>query len=132
MATLRRFEELECWQEARRFVKLVYETARNDRFKKDFELASQIRRSAISAMANIAEGFHRSSSKEFMKFLDYSRSSIAETLSHSYIAADQGYITEHELATIRAQADMIWKKANSLISYLRRSNKGPSVDEPKA
>ena len=81
MATIKRFEDLECWQEARELVKLLYSVTKKDNFAKDFELKNQLRRSAVSIMANIAEGFHRSSNKDFMKFLDYSRVSIAETLS---------------------------------------------------
>ena len=91
MATIKRFEDLECWQEARRFVGLIYELTKSDVFRKDFELVGQVRRSAISSMANIAEGFHRNSTRDFMKFLDYSRSSIAETVSHCYVASDQNY-----------------------------------------
>jgi len=56
-----------------------------------------------------------------MKFLDYSRSSIAETLSHSYVALDQGYIDENELEQIKTQAEIVWKKVNNLITYLNKS-----------
>ena len=120
MSKINRFEELECWKEARNFVKLIYELTKKDRFRKDFELVGQIKRSAISSMANIAEGFHRNSSKEFMRFLDYSRSSIAETLSHSYIALDQKYISQSEIEKVSQQAEIVWKKVNNFISYLRR------------
>lgn len=118
MARINRFEELECWQEARVLVNQIYEITKKGEFRRDFDLKSQIRRSAISSMANTAEGFHRTSNKDFMKFLDYSRSSIAETLSHSYIAYDQGYITEHELDSLKNRADTVWKKINNFISYL--------------
>ena len=121
MATIKRFEDIECWQEARALVKLIYRLTRKPEFKKDIELVKQIRRSAISTMANIAEGFHRSSSKDLMKFLDYSRSSVAETVSHSYAALDQDYITNEEIAEIQKQADIVWKKTNKFISYLRTS-----------
>ena len=120
MVNVKRFEELDCWKEARNFVKLIYEITIKDRFRKDFELVGQIKRSAISSMANIAEGFHRNSSKEFMRFLDYSRSSIAETLSHSYIALDQKYISQSEIEKVSHQAEIVWKKVNNFISYLRR------------
>ena len=125
MAKVNRFEELECWQEARNFVRLIYELTKKDPFRKDFELVGQIKRSAISSMANIAEGFHRNSSKDFMRFLDYSRSSIAETLSHCYIALDQKYISQSEIEKVSQQAEIVWKKVNNFISYLRRySNRG--------
>ena len=97
MATIRRFEDLECWQEARELVKIVYSFTKKNEFKKDYELVRQVRKSAVSSMANIGEGFHRNSAKDFMRFLDYSRSSVAETLSHLYVALDQKYINEEKL-----------------------------------
>ena len=123
MATIKRFEDLECWQEARKFVQLIYGLTKKSDFKRDYELVGQIRRSAVSSMANIAEGFHRNSNKDFMKFLDYSRSSIAETVSHCYVALDQNYINETEMAAVKDQADIVWKKVNNFITYLNRTEK---------
>jgi four helix bundle protein len=120
MGTLKRFEELECWQEARGLVRLIYDLTKKDGFKKDADLKGQVRRSAVSSMANIAEGFHRNTNKDFMKFLDYSRSSVAETLSHCYVAFDQSYIQEKELDTVKQQTDLVWKKVNGFIAYLNR------------
>ena len=73
-------------------------------------------------MANTAEGFHRYSNKDFMKFLDYSRSSVAETLSHAYVALDQDYIIESEMEALKQHADLVWRKINNLISYLNKHN----------
>lgn len=103
-------------------VKKVYELTKNKKFASDFDLKNQVRRSAISIMANIAEGFHRNSNRDFMKFLDYSRASIAETLSHCYVALDQEYITESDMASMKQHADLVWKKVNNLISYLNKHN----------
>ena len=123
MATIKRFEDLECWQEARKFVNLIYGLTNKDHFKKDFGLQRQVRGSAVSIMANIAEGFHRNSNKDFMRFLDYSRASIAETISHCYVAVDQKYIDEHEITIVKREADAVWKKINGLISYLNHLTK---------
>ena len=120
MSTIKQFEHLECWQEARKLVKMIYEFTKKKRFDRDFDLISQLKRSTISIMANIAEGFHRKSNKDFMKFLDYSRSSIAETLSHCFIALDQSYINDSEMQKVKEQSELIWKKINSLISYLNK------------
>jgi four helix bundle protein len=118
MTTIRRFEDLDCWKEARMLVRNVYALTGKREFRRDFELVSQIRRSAVSSMANIAEGFHRRSTKDFIKFLDYSRSSIAETLSHGYVALDQGYIDATEMEGLKELADCTWKKINGFMSYL--------------
>jgi four helix bundle protein len=122
MASIKRFEDLECWKEARVLVRQIYELTKKKKFSMDFELKNQIQRSAISTMANTAEGFHRNSNKDFLKFLDYSRSSIAETLSHAYVALDQDYIVEPEMETLKQQTDLVWKKINSLITYLNKHN----------
>ena len=122
MATIKRFEELECWQEARKLVQQIYTLTNKTKFRKDFELAGQVKRSAISAMANIAEGFHRNSNKDFMKFLDYSRASVAETVSHCYVAIDQNYIDENEMEQINKQANVVWKKVNNFIAYLNKKS----------
>ncbi|MBW1745437.1 MAG: four helix bundle protein [Deltaproteobacteria bacterium] len=120
MATIQRFEDLECWQEDRKFVKLIYEFTKKEKFRKDFELINQIRRSSVSSMANIAEGFHRNSTKDFMRFLDYSRASIAETVSHLYVALDQDYIEQNYLNEAKGLADVVWKKVNNFITYLNK------------
>jgi four helix bundle protein len=122
VATVKRFEDLECWQEARVFVRLIYSLSKHDAFSKDYRLASQITASAVSSMENIAEGFHRKSNKDFMKFLDYSRSSIAETISHAYVALDQNYISKKEMESVNKQADIVWKKVNNFITYLGKTN----------
>ena len=122
MASIKRFEDLECWKEARVLVRQIYDFTKKKKFSMDFELKNQIRRSAVSTMANTAEGFHRNSNKDFMKFLDYSRSSIAETLSHAYVALDQDYIVESEMETLKQQADLVWRKINNLITYLNKQS----------
>ncbi len=121
MPTIKRFEALDRWKEARMFVKLIYKLTMKSNFKKDFELVKQLRRSSVASMANIAEGFHRNSNKDFMRFLDYSRSSIAESVSHCYIALDQKYITEEEMFEVNKQAEIVWKKVNNFITYLNKN-----------
>ena len=114
---------MNCWQEARKFVRLIYKLTKKKEFSRDFELVGQVKRSVISSMSNIAEGFHRSSNKDFMKFLDYSRSSVAETISHCYVALDQHYINEGEMTSVNEQADIVWKKVNNFITYLSKTSK---------
>ncbi len=50
-----RFEDIEAWQEARKLVKMIYDAIeQNERFQRDFRLASQIQAAGVSTMANIA------------------------------------------------------------------------------
>jgi four helix bundle protein len=121
MAKLNSFEELECWQDARELTRRVYDLLKTEAFRRDYDLLSQIRRSAVSVMANIAEGFHRHSRKDFLKFLDYSRASLAETISHFYVAFDQGYITADNLSDVKELSQKVGRKINGLVVYLNKT-----------
>ena len=114
-----RFEDLECWQEARKLVKKVYAVTNDGAFKKDLRLSGQIQAAAMSSMANIAEGFIRRSDKEFIQFLFIAMASTAEVQSHLYIALDQGYIDQKQFDEISEQADKTAKIISGLIKYLR-------------
>jgi four helix bundle protein len=119
MTKITRFEDLECWQEARKLVKLVYAATHNTHFRKDLRLAGQIQTAATSSMANSAEGFIRRSDREFIQFLFVAMSSAAEVQSHLYVALDQGYIDENLFREIYDQAERTAKIISGLIKYLR-------------
>ena len=121
---IERFEDLECWQEARKLVNRVYSTVRNSKnFSKDYRLAGQITGAAVSSMSNIAEGFSRQSDKEFVQFLFISKSSAAEVQSEAYVALDQEYIERREFTKIYDLAENTSKLCSGLIKYLRSSKK---------
>ena len=84
--TVRYFEELEIWKEARRLIREIYRITKTSKFSRDFGLAEQIRRAAISIMSNIAEGFERGGNQEFMQFLYIAKGSCGEVRSQVYIA----------------------------------------------
>ena len=94
MATIHHFEELEAWQRARLLTQAVYRASATGRFAKDYALKDQIRRSAISAMSNIAEGFERDGDREFCYFLSVAKGSCGELRSQLFVAFDQEYLGE--------------------------------------
>ena len=104
MATIKRFEEIVAWQEARKLAKMVYAVTRAGVFAKDFGLKDQIQRAAVSVGSNIAEGFERSGNKEFAKFLWIAKGSSGEVISQLYTAFDIGYITNEQLEALETQA----------------------------
>jgi four helix bundle protein len=118
-----RFEDLECWQEARRLTNQVYDAVKHDScWQKDLRLCGQIQSAAGSVMANIAEGFTRRSNKEFLQFLFIAISSSAEVQSHLYIAVDQGYISKDSFESIYKQAEKTNRIISGLIKYLRTAS----------
>ena len=119
-----RFEDLECWKEARKLANIVYETIRNSKsLQNDFRLSNQLTGAAISVMGNIPEGFVRRSNREFIQFLFISISSAAELQSHMYVALDQHYVTMENFDNIYGQAEKAAKMISGLITYLRNNEK---------
>jgi len=121
-----RFEDLDCWQEARVLVRKIYDATREGSFKKDLRLTGQIQAAATSCMANIAEGFIRHSHKEFLQFLYIAMSSSAEVKNHLYVALDQGYIDKAQFDEIYDQADKTGRMISNFIKYLRGLQAKPS------
>lgn len=119
---IRGFEDLEIWQEAHKLTLEVYKITR--KFPKDeqYGLASQLKRSASSVAANIAEGHSRDTTKEFVKFLFNARGSIAETECHLMLARDLKYITENEFQDLRKRYKVLGKRVNALIGSLKRKS----------
>src|ERR1041385_3113758 len=69
MATFKRFVEIECWRKARELTNRIYDASGKASFARDFGLRDQIRRASVSVMSNIAEGYDRSGTAEFVHFL---------------------------------------------------------------
>jgi four helix bundle protein len=88
---VKRFEDLEIWSEARELCKIIYEITSKMPFCNEYKVRDQMRSSGGSAMDNIAEGFDRGGSKEFLQFLSISRGSVGEIRSQSYRAFDNNY-----------------------------------------
>ena len=124
-----RFEDLECWKEARLLTRQVYEAIeQNPRWQKDLRLCGQIQSAAGSVMSNVAEGFLRHSDKEFVRFLFIAMSSAAEVQSHLYVAVDRGYLSKDRFESIYEQAGKTSKIISGLIRYLRRKDRKTKID----
>ncbi|MDI6891310.1 MAG: four helix bundle protein [Thermodesulfovibrionales bacterium] len=119
---IQNFEDLNIWQRGRELVGLIYELTKKRDFLKDYSLIDQIRRSSISVMSNIAEGFERGSNKEFIQFLYIAKGSCGEVRSQLYVALDQRYVSEGDFSKTKEFCLKISGMINNLISYLKTSN----------
>lgn len=120
--TVKKFEDLKIWQEARDLARNIYEVTGREAFRRDYALSDQMRRAAVSVMANIAEGFERCNNKEFIRYLFIAKSSCGELRSHLYVAVDQRYFTEREHLELSTKAAGISTMINNLIDYLKKTS----------
>lgn len=121
MATFKKFEEIECWKRARELTRRIYKVSGETAFARDFGLKDQIRRASVSVMSNIAEGYDRSGTAEFVHFLATAKGSAAEVRCQLYVAADQGYIKERDFIELNALAAETGSMVGGLMKYLRGS-----------
>ena len=121
MATFKKFEDIEAWQKSRQLTKQIYTISRRGEFARDFGLKDQIRRASVSIMSNIAEGYDRSGTGEFIQFLATAKGSAAEVKCQLYVALDEGYINDSTFDELSKLVTEIGNMIGGLIAYLRRS-----------
>ena len=125
MATINRFEELDCWQTARELTRRIYRLSVSGPFSKDFGLRDQIRRAGVSVMSNIAEGFESRTRPLFIDFLGRAKGSAGEVRAQLFVALDAGYLTDQEFQELRDLAEKISSQLSRLTTYLKST---PEVD----
>ena len=115
---IRRFEDLNGWQQARELTKGIYRASSTPAFRRDFALSDQVRRASISVMANIAEGFGRKGKCEFIRFLTIAQASSVELRSHLYVALDLGYVDDVCFEDLSSLAERCENLIGGLIRHL--------------
>ena len=117
------FEDLLVWQKGMEIVKQVYLISREGELCRDFALRDQLRRAAISIPTNIAEGFERSSRKEYVNFLNYAKGSTGEVRSLLNVAAELGYLEPSQYAILRQAVMELSRYLANQIKSLRVSDR---------
>jgi four helix bundle protein len=121
MAAFKSVEDIEAWQRARELTRQIYTISNRGSFSKDFGLRDQIRRASVSIMSNIAEGYERSGTGEFVQFLAIAKGSVGEVVSHIYVAKDQGYVSKEDFDHVFTLSKQTARIISGLMSYLRKS-----------
>jgi four helix bundle protein len=120
------FEDLEVYQVAREFRKMMYRVARLLPEDEKFALASQIRRAAVSLTNNIAEGHGRFHFLEQIKFMLQARRSLEELLHDLNVCTDETYLSEDEIQKLKSKGWRVHKLINGYIRFLRGRAAGDS------
>ncbi len=122
MGKIERFEDIDAWKKARELTKIIYEVTAQGKLAADFSLKDQLRRAAVSIMANIAEGFEREGNKEFRQFLAMAKGSVGEVKSLLYVALDAGLTSSEQLHQISTLADEASRLLAGFLRYLKASD----------
>jgi four helix bundle protein len=126
--TFRTFEDLETYQAAREFRKVMYQTNRRLPAFEKFELGSQIRRAAVSLTNNIAEGHGRYHYLEQIKFCLNARGSLEELLDDVNVCLDESYLPLPEIEAMKQQGWRVHQLLNGYIRWLRQQKQGAGLE----
>ena len=113
------YKELDVWKESIALTTDIYKLTTQFPDTERYGLISQIRRASVSIAANIAEGWGRGSTGEYIQFLTVARGSLMELETHLIIASNLQFLTSDEFGAFSKQIEDIGKMLNRLIGVLR-------------
>lgn len=123
------FEDLEVYKNATIFCDEIWSVICNTPLNKDYKLREQINGSSGSIMDNIAEGFGRGGSKEFIMFLGFSRGSCSESKSQLMRNYRRNRIDETTFKKLNTDAENLINQLSKFMNYLKSSErKGSKFD----
>ena len=117
---IKSFEDLEVYQLSISLSKRIYLTIKNFPIEERFVIVNQLMRAVTSIGANIAEGFGRNSTKEFLKFLYNSRGSLMEVRHFLILSKELDYLSSNEFQKISEDCNCLGIKLNNLINSLNK------------
>lgn len=116
---MKNYKELLVWRKAHDMTLNVYRMTGTFPREELYGLTSQLRRSAASIGANIAEGSGRRATKEMCRFLQIARGSASETEYHLLLARDLKFVGEPDFRRLSGQADEVQRMLTALIKSLQ-------------
>ena len=117
--TIHSYKDLIVWQKGIDLVSAIYNLTRDFPKEEVFGLSSQIKRAAVSIPANIAEGRHRGTRKDFLQFVRIAYASGAELETEIYIAEKLGFGKKEKLNIVKNLLNEEMKMLHVMVEKLR-------------
>jgi four helix bundle protein len=119
---IRSYRDLIIWQKSVELVTHIYVITKNFPYKETYGLTLQIRKCAISIPSNIAEGYGRNSTQDYIRFLNISIGSLYELETQILIAFNLKYISIESLNKLNDNCKEIERMSCSLINKIKSKN----------
>jgi len=117
---IRTYRDLMVWQKAMVLVTAIYQMAKNFPKEETFGLTSQVQRCAVSIPSNIAEGYGRHSTGDYVRFLQIAMGSVYELQTQLEIAQNLEYVKEDLFDKNYEATREVKRMLSSLISKLKQ------------
>lgn len=116
---LKTFKDLRVWQKSYALTLDVYRNTASFPSEELYGLTSQIRRAAASIPSNIAEGYWRGHTSEYIRFVSIAYGSLAEVLTQLMLSRDLGYMDETSYNSVSSQYEDLERMLAALIRSLK-------------
>ena len=122
---LKNYKDLKVWQKSYQLCLEIYRITA--KFPKDerYGLTSQIRRAVVSIPSNIAEGYGRKTTLDYVRMLYISYGSVCELETQVLLAGDLNFIEQGELGKLEKDIAEIERMLKALIKSLERKPLDP-------
>ncbi len=117
---LKSFRELDAWKKAHELALSIYSVTGSFPQEERFGLVSQLRRAGSSVPANIAEGFGRRSTKDFIRYLEIASGSLEETRYFLVLSRDLGYLNGRDYSWLDEACNEVGRLLGGLSQSLRK------------
>jgi four helix bundle protein len=128
LGTIKSYQDLVVWQKAMDLAVATYEATRTFPQSELYGLTSQMRRSAASVAANIAEGYGRDSTGSYIQFLKIACGSLKEHETHVILAQTVGLFTSDQSHLLLNATQGLGINLNSLIKSIQGSGTSNSIE----
>lgn len=118
---LKSYKELKVWQRAYHLSLDIYRTTKKFPREEIYGLASQMRRSAVSVPSNIAEGYGRKTTRDYIRSLYISYGSLCELETQILLSGDLNFMKPEELQKLKTEIGEIERMLKGLIRSLERT-----------
>ncbi|WP_372793907.1 four helix bundle protein [Pontiella sp.] len=123
-ADIKSFRDLIVWQKAMDLVDVAYRLTSGFPSEERYGLASQLRRAAVSVPSNVAEGYGRHSTADYVRFLQIALGSLNECITQLEISVRLEFVGKDEIKEALELCAEIEKMLVSLVKKLRVKRDG--------
>ena len=116
---LKNYKELKVWQKAYQLCIMIYKVTKHFLTEEKYGLTSQIRRSAVSVPSNIAEGYGRKTTQEYLQSLYIAYGSHCELETQVMLSKDLGYVKPEDVGNLQRDIEEVERMLKALIKSLQ-------------
>jgi four helix bundle protein len=124
---LKNYKELKVWEKSYQFCLAIYRITQEYPRSETYGLISQMRRAALSIPSNIAEGYGRKTTPEYLRFLYIAYGSVCELETQVLISGDLGYLKGESLSKFKEDLIEVERMLNALIKSLENKPLNPRI-----